>query len=61
MYKRSMKSRSGYHCCCGKETTISYFGCVFVDLVIQREMCMGHIVICGLSGSTVFFHISHTA
>ena len=29
----------------------------FRDLGIQRIMCMRHIGICGLSGSTIFFHI----
>jgi len=31
--------------------------CVFVVLVIQHAMRMHHIVICGLPGSRVFFHI----
>ena len=31
--------------------------CVFVALVIQQELRMRHIVICGLSGSTIFIHI----
>ena len=31
--------------------------CVFVALSIQHVLCMRHIVICGLPGSTVFFHI----
>jgi len=31
--------------------------CVFVALGTQREMCMRHIVIRGLPGSTIFFHI----
>jgi len=30
---------------------------VFVALVIQYEMQVRHIVICGLPGSTIFFHI----
>jgi len=33
--------------------------CVFVALGIQYAMAMHHIVICSLSGSTIFFHISH--
>jgi len=28
---------------------------VFVNLVIQHAMCMGHIVICGLPHSTISF------
>jgi len=30
---------------------------VFVVLVIQHAMAMSHIVICGLSGCTIFFQI----
>jgi hypothetical protein len=30
---------------------------VFVTIGIQHEMRMHHVVICGLLGSTVFFHI----
>ena len=32
---------------------------VFVDLNIWHAMRMRHIVICGLPGSTVLYHISH--
>ena len=34
-----------------------YMFCVFVALGIQNAMRMSHIVICGLSGSTKYFHI----
>jgi len=34
---------------------------MFVALVIQHAMRMRHIVICGLSGSTIFIHIIKTA
>jgi len=34
-----------------------YILCLFVASGIQYAKHMRHIVICGLSGSTVFFHI----
>ena len=37
----------------------TYSECVFVALGIQYAMPMCHTVICGLSGSTIFFLISH--
>ena len=37
--------------------SITYCECVFVALGIQHAIRMRHIVICGLSGSTKFFHI----
>ena len=39
------------------KTNITYSECVFVVLGIQHGMRMQHIVICGLPGSTIFFHI----
>jgi len=43
--------------CSGKAISITYAECVSVALGIQRAMRMRHIVICGLSGSAIFFHI----
>jgi len=37
--------------------SIIQHGCVFVALGIQHAMCMRNIVICGLPGSSSFFHI----
>ena len=55
--QRNKEGRSCNYCCCGKAVIIAYYECVFVSLVIQHAMCMRHIAICGLSGSTVSFHI----
>jgi len=41
-----------------KSNNITYSECVYVDLGVQHAMCMRHIVnMCGLSSSTIFFHI----
>ena len=49
-----MEALSCNHCYSGIAISIRNCECV---LVIQHAMCMRHIVICGLSGSTIFFHI----
>jgi len=36
---------------------ITYFDCAVVALVIQHPMRTRHVVIRGLSGSSIFFHI----
>jgi len=41
------------------KSSITYPECVPVALGIQNKICMRHIVICGLTGSTIFFQISH--
>jgi len=37
--------------------SITYSECVFIPLVSRHAMRMRYVVICGLSGSTIFFHI----
>jgi len=44
------------HCCSGKAVSVTYSEYVFVVLGIQHSMRMRHIVICGMFGSTIFFH-----
>jgi hypothetical protein len=60
--ERNIEARLCNHCCSGKAVTITYSECVSVALVIQLAMSMLHIVICGPSDCTIFFHIiSQTA
>jgi hypothetical protein len=40
-----------------KAVIITYFECVSVALGIQHATRVRHIVICGLQGSRIFFHI----
>ena len=53
----NIRVRSCNHCCSGKTSGITYSECVFVALGILHSMRMRHTVICGLSGSTIIFHI----
>jgi len=51
------ETSSRNHCCHGKTISVTYSECVSVALVTQHAMRMRRIVICGPSGSTIFFHI----
>jgi hypothetical protein len=51
------EARSCNHCYNGKALSIEQTECVFLALGTQHAMRISHIVICGLSGSTIFFHI----
>jgi sRNA-binding regulator protein Hfq len=65
LYKHALQTRQTKYneaCCCNhscsvKAISITYFECVFVVLGIQHAMHMRHSAICGLSISTIFFHI----
>jgi hypothetical protein len=54
-YKRNIKVHSPYYCCRGQEISGTYSECVSVALVFQHATHMRCIVICGLSGFTLFF------
>jgi hypothetical protein len=54
----TIEALSRNYCCRGKATSITYTGCVYS---LSYPACKAHapfyIVICGLSGCTIFFHI----
>ena len=54
-YTRNIDERSCNHCCSGKAISITYSKYVSVALGTQHAKRVGHIVICGLSSSTIFF------
>jgi hypothetical protein len=56
----NIEARSCIHCCRVEAIIIVYSESVFVALCIQHSKSRSHIVISGLSGSTVcFFTLSH--
>jgi hypothetical protein len=54
---RDIEARSCNHRCSGKTIRIAYSECVSVALCIQHATSIGHVVNCGVSGYTTFFHI----
>jgi hypothetical protein len=60
-YNRNIEARSRNHCCRGKSLSIKYSGACVCVCSLSDPACKVHvtyyIVICDLSGSTIFFHI----
>jgi hypothetical protein len=56
--KHNTQERSYNHYYSRKEMSIMHAECASVILVTQHAMRMRHTVICGLSGSTIFFQIT---
>lgn len=52
-----VETSSFNHCCSGKSVTIIYTEGGFIALGIEYAMHMRHNLICGPSGSTIFFNI----
>ena len=55
--QRNIEAGSCNHCYSGKAICVTYSDYLFVALDIRHAVRMRHIVICGLSGTSVFFHI----
>ena len=58
-YKRHTEALSCSHRYSGKAISNTYSEYVSLALVIQHAMCMRHILICCLSGSTIFPTFPH--
>jgi len=56
----NIEARSRNHFCCGKAISITYSECVCV-CSLNYPACKArapyYFVICGLSGTTIFFHV----
>ena len=57
--QRNIEACSCNHFCSRKAIIITYSECVFVALVTPHAKHTRHIVICGTSGSTIFFFFLH--
>ena len=48
-YKRKFERRSCNNCCLGKAMSITFSGCIFVALFIQRTKCVRRVVLSSLT------------